>query len=59
MSSAPEKRYRLCPICEATCGLELEVSGREVVSIRGDAADVFSHGFVCPKGAALDLPGGQ
>jgi anaerobic selenocysteine-containing dehydrogenase len=41
--------YRTCPFCEATCGLEIEVEGREVVSVRGDADDVFSHGFICPK----------
>ncbi|HZE06176.1 MAG TPA: molybdopterin-dependent oxidoreductase, partial [Solirubrobacteraceae bacterium] len=45
--------YRTCPLCEATCGLELTLEGDRVVSIRGDAQDVFSHGFVCPKGAAL------
>jgi anaerobic selenocysteine-containing dehydrogenase len=45
--------YRTCPLCEATCGLELTLDGDELVSIRGDAQDVFSHGFVCPKGAAL------
>lgn len=44
---------RTCPLCEATCGLKLTLEGEEVVSIRGDAEDVFSHGFVCPKGAAL------
>jgi anaerobic selenocysteine-containing dehydrogenase len=48
-----ETRYHQCTVCEAACGLTLEVSGREVVSIRGDADDVFSHGFICPKGAAL------
>jgi len=41
--------YRTCPFCEATCGLEIETDGAEVVSVRGDSADVFSHGFVCPK----------
>src|SRR5918994_729936 len=41
--------YRTCPFCEATCGLEIETDGREVVSVRGDAEDVFSHGFICPK----------
>src|ERR671924_2153227 len=41
--------YRTCPFCEATCGLEIETDGREVVSVRGDADDVFSHGFICPK----------
>jgi anaerobic selenocysteine-containing dehydrogenase len=41
--------YRTCPFCEATCGLEIETEGREVVSVRGDADDVFSGGFICPK----------
>jgi anaerobic selenocysteine-containing dehydrogenase len=41
--------YRTCPFCEATCGLEIETEGREVVSVRGDADDVFSKGFICPK----------
>ena len=45
--------YRTCPLCEATCGLELAVRGREIVRVRGDRDDVFSHGFLCPKGTAL------
>ena len=45
--------YRTCPLCEATCGLELTIEAGQVSRIRGDAQDVFSHGFVCPKGAAL------
>ena len=45
--------YRTCPLCEATCGLELTLDGERIASVRGDADDVFSHGFVCPKGAAL------
>jgi len=44
---------RTCPLCEATCGLEITLSGEEVVAIRGDRDDVFSHGFICPKGFAL------
>ncbi len=48
-----DKRYRICPFCEATCGLELELRGREVAAIRGDAHDVFSAGFICPKAVAL------
>src|SRR5262245_62010601 len=48
-----EIRYHQCTICEAACGLELEVEGRNVVSVRGDGEDVFSRGFICPKGAAL------
>ncbi len=53
MSTDVETHYRICPICEATCGLVLQVRGREVLSVRGDEEDVFSEGYVCPKGAAL------
>lgn len=42
-----------CPLCEATCGLEVTLEGRRVLSVRGDEKDVFSHGFICPKGASL------
>jgi anaerobic selenocysteine-containing dehydrogenase len=45
--------FATCPLCEATCGLELTLSGDGVDRIRGDAEDVFSHGFICPKGASL------
>jgi anaerobic selenocysteine-containing dehydrogenase len=44
---------RTCPFCEATCGLELTLEGDEVTKVRGDADDVFSHGFICPKGVAI------
>ena len=44
---------RTCPLCEATCGLEITLDGEDVVSIRGDRDDVLSHGFICPKGYAL------
>jgi anaerobic selenocysteine-containing dehydrogenase len=45
--------YRTCPLCEATCGLELTLEDGAVTKIRGDEEDVFSHGFICPKGFAL------
>ena len=45
--------YRTCPLCEATCGLEITTSNGDVTAIRGDDDDVFSHGFLCPKGVAL------
>jgi len=44
---------RTCPLCEATCGLLLEVDGDRVVRIRGDRDDPFSRGYLCPKGPAL------
>ena len=45
--------YRTCPLCEATCGLEITVKAGVVTRIRGDKDDVFSHGFICPKGSTL------
>ena len=57
MTSAPQAShtaYRVCPLCEATCGLELTISGGVVSGVRGDRDDVFSNGFICPKGAAFD-----
>lgn len=55
MSGVGEVRtvYRTCPLCEATCGLELTVRDGEVLRIRGDRDDVFSRGFICPKGSVL------
>ncbi len=44
---------RICPLCEANCGLELSITGSIVTSVRGDKADVFSHGYICPKGVSL------
>src|SRR5713226_2263495 len=45
--------YATCPLCEATCGLEIVTRGREILSIKGDARDVFSHGYICPKAYSL------
>ena len=45
--------YRTCPFCEATCGLAVTMRGDEVLSVRGDADDVFSRGFLCPKSQGL------
>jgi len=50
---ATETHYRSCPLCEAMCGLEIEHDGQRVSSIRGDADDPLSRGFICPKGPAL------
>ncbi|QGV81419.1 molybdopterin oxidoreductase family protein [Streptomyces ficellus] len=44
---------RICPLCEATCGLTLTLDGPRVTSTRGDHDDVFSRGFICPKGASF------
>ncbi|MFD3487114.1 molybdopterin oxidoreductase family protein [Streptomyces sp. NPDC058665] len=44
---------RVCPLCEATCGLTLTIEGTTVTGARGDHDDVFSKGFICPKGASF------
>jgi anaerobic selenocysteine-containing dehydrogenase len=51
--STPETRYRICPLCEACCGLDVQVADGKVIAIRGKANDAFSHGYICPKGYAL------
>ncbi len=45
--------HRICPLCEACCGLEIKVQDNKVISIRGHEADVFSAGYICPKAVAL------
>ena len=44
---------RICPLCEATCGLSLTVDGTRITHARGDRDDIFSAGFICPKGASF------
>lgn len=45
--------YRTCNLCEAMCGIKIEVEANRVVSIRGDEEDSFSRGHICPKAVAL------
>ena len=45
--------YRACNLCEAICGLEFKIQDSTIVSIRGDDADPFSRGHICPKAIAL------
>jgi anaerobic selenocysteine-containing dehydrogenase len=48
-----ETRFRTCHLCEAICGLEIDVDGGKIVAIRGDAKDPLSRGHLCPKAVAL------
>ena len=45
---------RTCPLCEAMCGLvvDLDADGR-LSAFRGDRDDPWSRGYLCSKGAAL------
>ncbi len=56
--AATRTAFRTCPLCEASCGLEITVrstadGGEEIGRIRGDRDDVFSKGYICPKGSTL------
>ena len=54
MSSGDDRTvHRSCNLCEASCGLTIRVVDNAVESVRGDEADPFSRGYVCPKGIAL------
>jgi anaerobic selenocysteine-containing dehydrogenase len=44
---------RICPLCEATCGVIVTHTDGVVEQVRGNPDDVFSAGFICPKGVAL------
>ncbi|MCP3102065.1 molybdopterin oxidoreductase family protein [Myxococcus sp. K15C18031901] len=45
--------FRTCNLCEAMCGLRIELEGERITAIRGDEEDPFSRGHVCPKALAL------
>jgi anaerobic selenocysteine-containing dehydrogenase len=47
------KHLRTCPLCEAMCGLEIQVEDGRVAGIRGNRDDVWSRGHLCPKGVSL------
>ena len=46
---------RSCPICEASCGIELTIdrAARRVVRVDGDTEDPRSRGYLCPKAYAM------
>ena len=45
--------HRTCTLCEAHCGILVEVVGGKVESIRGDEQDPLSQGYLCPKAYGL------
>lgn len=46
-------KFRICPLCEAGCGLKIHVEDENVLKVRGDENYPPSKGYMCPKGAAL------
>ena len=53
MSKTERIHHRTCHLCEAMCGVEIRVRGREILSIRGDEKDPFSRGHICPKALGI------
>ena len=67
MQDVETSHYRICPLCEACCGLEIRTApgrgpdggdpqtpgARRGPSIRGAKDDPFSAGYLCPKAHAL------
>jgi anaerobic selenocysteine-containing dehydrogenase len=48
-----ETKATYCRICEALCGLEVDVDGEKIVAVRPDAQHPVSKGFACVKGVGL------
>jgi len=48
-----EVKFRICPLCEAGCGLNIYVEDGRIIKVRGDENYPPSKGYMCPKGAAL------
>ncbi|MCX6128658.1 MAG: hypothetical protein NTX25_06285, partial [Proteobacteria bacterium] len=44
---------RVCSLCEAMCGLTIELGEDQSMTIRGNKDDVFSQGAFCPKSQGL------
>ncbi len=41
-------------LCEAMCGLELEIEAGRAIKVRGDREDPLSRGHICPKALAIE-----
>jgi anaerobic selenocysteine-containing dehydrogenase len=47
------QRPGTCTLCDATCGILVDVDGDRVTGVRGDPDDPISRGYVCPKVVAM------
>jgi len=44
-----------CVLCGQNCGLEVEIQGNKIVSVKGDKDNPRSRGYVCVKGMNVAL----
>ncbi len=49
----PTMHYRTCNLCEAMCGVAIQVEEQQIISIKGDPNDPLSKGHICPKALGL------
>ena len=47
------RKVATCTICEAACGIVVDIDGDRVTGVRGDPDDPVSRGYVCPKVVAM------
>ncbi|MEU2002402.1 molybdopterin-dependent oxidoreductase [Rhodococcus sp. NPDC019627] len=52
-TAEPIVGHRICPLCESTCGLLVELDGRTIVRVAPNPDDVLSSGHSCAKGLGL------
>lgn len=45
-----ETKFTFCRLCEATCGLQVEIEDNRIVGITPDRDHVVSRGYACVKG---------
>jgi anaerobic selenocysteine-containing dehydrogenase len=45
-----ETKFTFCRLCEATCGLQVEIEDNRIVGIQPDPDHVVSQGYACVKG---------
>ncbi len=43
------RKLATCTLCEAACGIVVDVENDRVAGVRGDPDDPMSRGYVCPK----------
>lgn len=55
MSTTATWNPTACILCSRNCGLEVEVTGREMTRIRGDKNHPISEGYFCQKAQRLNF----
>jgi anaerobic selenocysteine-containing dehydrogenase len=49
----PRTVHSFCRICQASCGLLIDVDGDQILKVSGDPDHALSRGYTCSKGRSL------